>query len=247
MSLQSYYEESYQSEVARIESYGFKEELISQGRPLFNYVVESKNRFIPNKDWSDLKILEAGSGRGAVSLLLKRLGANVSLLDFSAEALKQSEELFRSENTLPETFLGDVTHPDLNLTQKFDVIVDSHLLHCISLDPDRASYFKFILDHLEDDGIFVAETMVHRKKIFIPDGFMLDGKNVLWQRLGNWVPVRKIIDSLDLETELQSVGFKISYFYYYGQFGFVPHRNFLDLPTEILPAAVRMVVQKNNL
>jgi len=247
MSLQSYYEESYQSEVARIESDGFKEELLSQGKPLFNYVVESKNRFLANKDWSELKILEVGSGRGAISLLLARLGAKVSLLDFSTEALRQSEELFKSEGSLPQTFKGDVTHPDLNLNQKFDIIVDSHLLHCICLDPDRASYYRFILDHLTDDGIFIAETMVHRKKIFIPDGFMLDGKNILWQMIGKWIPARRIIDSLDLEVELQSVGFKISYFYYYGQFGFVPHRNFLDLPAEILPAAVRMVVQKNNL
>jgi hypothetical protein len=100
------------------------------------------------------------------------------------------------------------------------------------------------LEHLRPGGIFVAETMVHRKKIYIPDGFMFDENYVLWQMFGKWTAVRRILDSLDLEKELNTAGFHIAYFYYYGQYGFVPHRSFMDIPAEILPAAVRMVLQK---
>src|SRR5690606_2778018 len=130
---------------------------------------------------------------------------------------------------------ADVTRPDTTLPEKYDIIVDSHLLHCLTEDPERSSYYRLISDHLKDHGICVAETMVHRKKLYIPDGFMFDERNVLWQMFGQCTPVRRILDSLDLEEELKNAGFNIVYFYYYGQYGFVPHRSFMDIPAEILP------------
>jgi hypothetical protein len=72
---------------------------------------------------------------------------------------------------------------------------------------------------------------------------MFDEKNILWQMLSVWTPVRRILDSLDLEKELNEAHFEIIYFYYYGQYGFIPHKDFMDIPAEILPAAVRLVVR----
>lgn len=245
MSLQEYYEESYRNERGR----GTNEllhEVTIYSKGLYQFVVESKNRFLPETDWSDLNILETGAGRGGLSLLLARLGARVTLIDFSPTALAQAEQIFAAEGIPVHTVVADVSHPDVEIGMKFDIIVDSHLLHCITEDPDRSSYYRLVSDHLTDRGIFVSETMVHRKNIFIPDGFMFDERYVLWQMFGKWTPVRKILDSLDLETELQNAQFKIEYFYYYGQFGMVPHRSFMDLPTDILPAAVRFVVKNKR-
>jgi hypothetical protein len=89
--------------------------------------------------------------------------------------------------------------------------------------------------------------MVHRKKLFIPDGFMFDQNNTLWQMLGEWKPVRRILDSLDLEKEFNTAGLNITYFMYYANFAFVPHKSFMEIPSEILPAAVRLVLQKKQL
>jgi 2-polyprenyl-3-methyl-5-hydroxy-6-metoxy-1,4-benzoquinol methylase len=246
MSLQEYYEESYRNERGR-ETSELLNEATTYSKGLFNFVTESKDRFVPDIDWSHLKILEMGAGRGGLSLLLARLGAQVTLVDFSPSALSQAEALFQSEGLQVKAVVGDVTHPDLALPHKFHLIVDSHLLHCLADDPDRSSYYRLISDYLLPDGIFVCETMVHRKKLYIPDGFMFDEKNVLWQMFGKWTPIRRILDSLDLENELQNAQFNIIYFYYYGQYGFVPHRSFMDLPAEILPAAVRFVVRKKAL
>ncbi len=243
MSLQEYYEESYRNERGR-ENADLLREATTYSKGLYQFVVESKDRFLLNLDWNALTVLETGAGRGGVSLLLARLGAKVTLLDFSASALEQAQELFRAEGLEVNVVVGDVTHPDVNLPQKFDIIVDSHLLHCLTADPDRTSYYRLVKDHLTARGIFIAETMVHRKKLFIPDGFMFDEKHTLWQMFGKWTPVRRILDSLDLEQELKEAQFNIIYFYYYGQYGFVPHRSFMDLPADILPAAVRMVTQK---
>jgi SAM-dependent methyltransferase len=245
MSLQSYYEDSYQSEKSRSTDEK-KDELILSAKALFHYVVESKNRFLPDMDWKDIKVLELGSGRGGLGILLARLGAQVTLVDFSPTALSEAEYYFSLEGLEVKLIEADVTHPDLNFKEKYHLIIDSHLLHCLTQDPERVSYYRLVLDHLASNGVFVAETMVHRKKLFIPDGFMFDEKNILWQMFGKWTPIRRILDSLDLEAELQNAGFNIIYFYYYGQYGFVPHRSFMDIPPEILPAAVRMVVQKKR-
>jgi 2-polyprenyl-3-methyl-5-hydroxy-6-metoxy-1,4-benzoquinol methylase len=242
MSLQEYYEQSYQSERNRTPS-DLLQEVVSSSKVLFNFVIDSKNRFLAETDWSRLSILEVGAGRGGLGLMLARLGARVTLLDYSPSALLQAEKLFTHEGLEVKTLTADVTHPDVILSGKFDVIVDSHLLHCLTEDPDRSSYYRLVRDHLSAQGIFVCETMVHRKKLFIPDGFMFDERFVLWQMFGKWTPVRRILDSLDLETELQNAGLGICSFFYYGQYGFVPHHSFMDIPAEILPAAVRFVVR----
>lgn len=246
MSLQEYYEESYHREQCR-DIRELADEAMTFSKGLFNFVVESKNRFLPDRDWSDLSVLETGGGRGGVGLLLSKLGARVMLVDFSTTAIEQAKKVFSLEGEDLSSIVGDVTLPDLELPQKYDLIVDSHLLHCLTEDPDRSSYYRLVSDHLTENGIFIAETMVHRKKLYIPDSFMFDERHTLWQMFGKWVPIRKILDSLDLEKELQEARFNIIYFYYYGQYGFVPHRNFLDLPSEILPAAVRLVVQNKPL
>lgn len=242
MGLQDYYEESYFNERGRALS-DLLSEVTTSTKGLYNFVVESKNKFLSIPDWSSLKVLELGAGRGGVGLHLARLGAKITLVDFSKSALEQAEKIYALEGFEVKTQLGDVTHPDLILPEKFDIIVDSHLLHCLTADPDRSSYYQLVRDHLNPSGIFVVETMVHRKKLFIPDGFMLDQRNVLWQMFGKWTPIRRILDSLDLEKELTDAHFDIIYFYYYAQFGFVPHRSFMDIPPEILPAAVRFVVR----
>ena len=243
MSLQDYYEDAYRSEMGRGPK-DLVDEAILISKTLYHYSIECKDRFLAGLDWKGLAVLELGSGRGGLGLQLARLGADVTLMDFSSHALAQAESLFYDEKLPVKTVQGDVTHPDVNLDRKFDLIVDSHLLHCLTEDPDRVSYYRLIDEHLTDRGIFVCETMVHRKKLFIPDGFMFDERNVLWQMFGKWTPVRRILDSLDLEQEIKSAGLDIAYFYYYGQYGFVPHRSFMDIPSEILPAAVRMVLKK---
>lgn len=242
MNLQEYYEESYRNERGR-STKDMLHELTTYSQGLYQFVIESKDRFLPNLDWSSLRILETGAGRGGVGLLLAKLGAKITLVDFSPTALEQARRIYAQEGFDVDIIEGDVTHPDVNFKDKFHIIVDSHLLHCLTEDPDRASYYRFVSDYLSPDGIFVAETMVHKKNLMIPDGFMFDERNVLWQMLGKWTPVRRILDSLDLEAEIKNAQLSIIYFYYYGQYGFVPHRSFMDIPTEILPAAVRMVLK----
>jgi SAM-dependent methyltransferase len=245
MTLQGYYEDSYREEKGRSPQDLLHEE-VTAAKVLSNFAIEQKNKFLPNVDWNTLTVLELGSGRGGVGLQLARLGAKVTLVDFSPTALAQAERLFALEGKEVITVTGDVTHPDIELGQKFDLIIDSHLLHCLTEDPDRSSFYGLVADHLNPNGIFVSETMVHRKKLFVPDGFMFDERNVLWQMFGKWTPVRRILDSLDLESEIRNTELRIASFFYYAQYSFVPHRRFMEIPGEVLPASVRMVLKKED-
>lgn len=243
MNLQPYYEDSFQMERGRSPA-DLLHEVTSTSKALYNYVLESKDRFLSSKSWKGLKVLELGSGRGGLGLMLARLGADVTLVDFSPSALDQAQKIFAHEGLNGRMVVANATHPDVDLGEKFDLIIDSHLLHCLTDDPERTSYYGLVHDHLASEGIFICETMAHRKKLFVPDGFMFDQRNVLWQMFGKWTPVRRILDSLDLEQELNNADFHIAYFYYYGQYSFVPHRSFMDVPAEILPAAVRFVAKR---
>lgn len=240
MSLRPYYEESYQN-LSTESTESLKGMALQGAQGLSRFVRESKDKFLADRSWEGLKILEMGSGQGGLSLEFARLGSHVTLVDFSREALNQAQRIFESENLNVQVIEGDVGHPDLEIADKYDLIIDSHLLHCLTEDPERVSYYALVKESLSPGGIFVCETMVHRKKLHVPDGFMFDQQNILWQMFGKWTPVRRILDSLDLEKELGDAHLKINSFFYYGQFSFVPHRSFMDIPPEVLPASVRFV------
>ena len=243
MMIQNYYESAYKAHLGIRPLEEVLEEAEKNARGLYHYVLEIKSQFLPDKNWEDLMILETGGGHGGLALLLAKLGAKVTTVDFSPSAVEMCQKLIEFTGLPVKAMQGDLTHPDLNLNGKFDLIVDSHLLHCITGAGDRASYYQMVRDHLGVGGLFICETMVHKKNIFIPDGFMFDPEFTLWQLFGEWTPIRKILDSLDLESELKTSGFNIIFFYYYAHFAFVPHAQFMELPSDILPASVRFVVR----
>lgn len=244
MIYSDYYNEAFKKYLSLTPS-----ELSSQVLPYvkgqLQFVKESKDKFLSNSNWSDLKVLELGSGIGGTALELSMLGAKVTIADFSEVALELAAKLFSYHGLSFKSHLVDLTLPEPGFDDTFDIIIDGHLLHCLTESHERSNYYQLVREHLKNDGIFVCETMVHKKKIFIPENFKFDEETyTLFQFLGNWTPVRKIIDSLDLEKEIQSNNLKINSFFYYSQMGMVPHQSFLDLPTEILPAAVRMVLAR---
>ncbi len=241
--IQNYYESAYKTHLSIRPLGEVLDEVERNARGIYNYVLEMKSQFLPEKSWDSMTILETGGGHGGLSILLGKLGAKVVNIDFSPSAIEQSKKLIEYSGVNARAITADVTHPDLDLGMKFDLIVDSHLLHCITGEADRISYYQFVREHLRGDGLFICETMVHKKNIFIPDGFMFDPEFTLWQLLGEWTPIRKILDSLDLEGELKNSNLDIIFFFYYAHFAFVPHAQFMELPTDILPASVRFVVK----
>ncbi|MBY0518257.1 MAG: class I SAM-dependent methyltransferase [Bacteriovoracaceae bacterium] len=244
MDLAPYYDEAYTKFLRQPMTQEMSQKIEKESRGLLQLVDEIKEKFFANVSWESLKVVELGGGMGGISMQLARRGAKVTLVDFAPHALEVSTRLSQSQGLEIKTELLDLGRPDARLDGQFDLMIDSHLFHCLPLTPQRISYLHFVREHLSDHGYLVGETMVHRKKLFIPDGYMLDQENILWQMFGEWVPVRKIIDSLDLEEEFKKAGLNISYFFYYANYAFAPSADFWDIPAEVLPASVRFAVKK---
>lgn len=243
MQLTSYYDEAYRRlRQVPMDILGPRAE--REGKRMFDLVEEARVRFLGGTAWPSLKILDCGGAPGGVAMQLARMGAQVTLVDFASEAIALADALARHQGLSLRTVQADVAQPDAQLAETYHLIIDHHLLHCLPSTPERFSFHRFMQDHLRAGGVVVGETMAHRKKLFMPPGWRLDDEKVLWQQLADWVPVRRIADSLELEDEFNRAGWKIVFFYYYGNYGVAPAEDFWDIPADILPAAVRYVLTR---
>lgn len=244
MDLSPYYNEAYVRYAGVGDLAELRAKLERESRGLLQLIDENKERFLPSRSWEGLKVAELGGGVGALGWQLARRGAHITLVDFAPQALQVAKRLYQSQGLPLEALCLDLGRPDAQLGEQYDLMIDSHLLHCIALPPQRASYLSFVRDHLSADGILVGETMVHRKKMYIPDGYKFDEDYILWQKFADWMPVRKIEDSLNLEEEFKNAGLKIVYFYYYANYSMAPSSDFWDIPADVLPASVRFAVKR---
>jgi len=244
MDLSLYYDDAYAPYTRIPVSEEMRERVARESRGLLQLVDENKERFLAELPWEGLRVVELGGGLGGLGLQLARRGARVTVVDISPNALTVARALAKAEGLEIETLCMDLGRPDAQLSGEYDLMIDSHLLHCLPLEPQRLSYLLLVRQHLAPHGILVGETMVHRKKLFIPPGYMLDQNNILWQMFAQWVPVRKISDSLVLEDELKNAGLNIHFFYYYANYAMAPSPDFWDIPNDILPASVRFALKK---
>ncbi len=153
---------------------------------LVNFFKTVVHERIPN---TDIKILELGCGSRSLFEDLEFKYKNVAAIDFSEVAIektpKHNDIIYKVIDLTAPYALGDMT---------FNLIFDSHCLHCIEGSADRKNALENIREALTPDGILCAEMMVQP-----PKGFA-------------YLPLKHIPKSLDLENELILSGFKIIYF-----------------------------------
>lgn len=84
-----------------------------------------------------LRVLDLGCGAGELSVYLARLGAQVTALDLSPEAIKKTRKLARTNGVsdrIDERILDALALDELN--QSFDLVVGQFILHHIEpFDP----------------------------------------------------------------------------------------------------------------
>ena len=102
--------------------------------------------------FKDLNILEIGAGAGTNSVLMAKRGANITILDYSEQAIQRSQELFkRSQLNAEFTFQDALALPN-ELLNKYDVSMSFGLTEHF-LGADRVNINKAHFQVLREGGI----------------------------------------------------------------------------------------------
>ena len=117
--------------------------------PILEDVIE---RFGIRKDH---KILEIGCGEGRDAAFLLKGGYDLLATDVSPEAIHFCRQLL-PENAGHFAVLDCLSQ---QLDGKFDFIYAIAVIHMLVLDADRTMFYRFVKEHLSDDGIALICSM----------------------------------------------------------------------------------------
>lgn len=191
------------------------------------------------------EILITGCGFGGLCHYFSKLGAEVTGLDVSPLAIVGAKEIAKNKNLLVHFVTIDVCKESLE--KKFDYIFDDHLLHCLTTASDRSAYLNFAHKHLNDDGLFLTETITFQNTFQTPIDYYLDEDFILWKQSGENASdtmIRKIAMSIDIENEVISSGLKINYLYYHAELAFQVFPDYPDYPFKYLPRTLRFSAKR---
>jgi ubiquinone/menaquinone biosynthesis C-methylase UbiE len=156
-----------------------------------------------------LDLLEAGCGDGCQYLFWKNkpLSTFIEAFDWSETGIEIAKE--KAENCEIKFSIQDAT--SFSYPQQFDIILDSHLLHCLTETEDRSKYIKRVYDHLKLQGLFVGETMIEHKNFVLNDAVEVAYAEKVIYYKGE--AQRYLASSFEIEEFLINSGFKIEFFY----------------------------------
>lgn len=137
------------------------------------------------------RILDLGCGSKSVFEDITLPGANITAIDFSPVAISKALAVLPNGISYKEV---DLSIPDILEKSTYDLIFDSHCLHCITDEASRKAAFTNIYQALRPDGLFTAEMMV-----------LPPNKTVVMAN-------KHVVDARMIEEEILSYGFKINYF-----------------------------------
>jgi 2-polyprenyl-3-methyl-5-hydroxy-6-metoxy-1,4-benzoquinol methylase len=228
---------------ARVDRY-----LMENAESILNFYNDYAQQFnFPSNGYHDLKVLDLGCGMGGVSLFFASKGAQVTGVDVSSLAIMGAQQVAKQKGRDVRYIQMDICdYP--GVIDEYDLIIDSHLLHCLTSKQERDQYWQFVRRHLKaETGIILLETMCYQSQIQIPVGYSFDEDNTLWQFIddaGEEYPVRKIINSIDLEEEIKRNQLDINYLYYHSELAFEVFSEYQDYPFKYLPRTLRLAARK---
>ena len=169
--------------------------------------------------------LDLGCGTGTTAFTFAKHGFQTTGIDISATAIEMGRDLARQQNLEIRFVAGDAL--DLkSLGQKFDLVYDSHFLHCIVLEEDRRKVFEGVKSVLSSNGIFILDTMVMPVGQVDParmfDTLRFDDDFILWHKVKpsndrgileiegqHWCAQRRIYPADKVVSEVTGAGFEI--------------------------------------
>ena len=170
--------------------------------PIVSEIVE---RYGITKD-SDILELGCGEGRDAIALLEK--GYNLTATDISPEAIRYCTELFPSSKNNFEVL--DCVHGKCD--KKFDFIYAVAVIHMLVDDCDREAFYRFIREHLTQNGISLICTMGDgetERQSDTSKAFELQEREEQGKKLLVAGTSCRMVSKKNFEKELTSAGFEI--------------------------------------
>ena len=153
-------------------------------------------------------LLELGCGCGNLGLWFAELGYTVHGVDIAPTAVELAQQRAR-DRSLDATFqVGSVVDLALYADGAFDLVYDSHLLHCIIGD-DRAELFANVRRVLRPGGYFLVSTMCYTQKTHELPGYDPRTGCLHFERSGETITTRYIGKTEDLLDEVKAAGFTV--------------------------------------
>ena len=173
-------------------------------------------------DLEHVRVLVIGCGTGPLACALSRRGYQVSGFDISPTAIEMAKAQAQKRGLQIRYWVGDLCRDDLG-DEHYDLIVDSHCLHCIVPEEDRSTALTSIRRALSPDGVFILETMMGSVD---SEEAQSDEEGIIWTPYGEmppdfeprvqrsdglwYVPQRRLRpDKAALDDELRAAGFQI--------------------------------------
>lgn len=149
------------------------------------------------------RLLELGCGDGGLSLLLARMGFEVSGIDIAPTAIAWAKDKAQAQALNPDFRIGnvlDLPYPD----DFFDLVVDGHCFHCI-IGKDRERFLSQALRVTRPGGLFLVMTMCNE----VSENFRTHFDPVTRCLVKEGVAGRYIGRSEDILREITEAGFRV--------------------------------------
>ncbi len=142
----------------------------------------------------NLKVLDLGTGTGTSALFAAKNGSQSVGIEISSSAIEIAKENAKKLGLSVEFTVGDVL--ELDLKKKFDVVIDSTILHCLVGSKDRSRFYNIVRRHLGSNSHLLVNTMIASGDMSsrFPKEYFFFQDEILWSLGINEISERKVID-----------------------------------------------------
>lgn len=185
------------------------------------YLVTILDRIKPE---SNARILDIGCGTGPVSCYLAQLGYSVDGFDVSKTAIEMARSQAEERGLDICYSVDDICSISITGSDIYDIVIDTHCMHCITYDSDRHAALTNVFRLLKKRGYFIVETMSIEDHSLWSHIGRIDEQGIVWHEVKEdypyekvmfensyWICTRRVMHPFNLENELRKTGFLIEH------------------------------------